>query len=218
MPDKPALLTLVKVEENESSSVNSAKESQSLLSILTEESAENNAVEMEDTPTVSSQPLFGKIEIDGDSETPAQGQLLQQIVVDSADSGAKPLLGVVDVQSDGAPEAEVVATEEVAMSAPADGSVSTLQYANYFSFITALILSGFAAVLIFRKASSFSAERLMSAGHLFALGCGVFVLHTFFNVYLYSTYLNGARETLPLAFALSAWVLVARLTLPAGSI
>ncbi|MEM7791142.1 MAG: hypothetical protein AAF546_07065, partial [Verrucomicrobiota bacterium] len=47
--------------------------------------------------------------------------------------------------------------------------------------------------------------------HIFALGCGIFVLHGFFNTYLYSTYLSGSRESLPLTFSFAVWVVIAPL-------
>lgn len=87
-------------------------------------------------------------------------------------------------------------------------SISVFQYVTYISFVLNFVLAGFAAVILFKKASKILDERFSVSMRSLAAGAAFVVLHGFFVTYLYASYLNDPSRTSPLVMTLSLWIIL----------
>lgn len=117
-------------------------------------------------------------------------------------SKSKSLLGATS-QGDAV---EGVASETVAVSEPGQ-SITAFQGAIYVSFVLTFCLAGFAAVVLFRKASKVAEKRFAVGAKALAVASGLIALHGFFATYLYANYLNG-EGAVPLFVMMGLWAVV----------
>jgi hypothetical protein len=101
---------------------------------------------------------------------------------------------------------EVVASEAVAVE-EAGQTITAFQGAIYVSFVLTFCLAGFAAVVLFRKASKIAEARFVMGAKSLGIASGLIALHGFFATYLYANYLNGEGAA-PLFVTLALWALV----------
>ena len=100
----------------------------------------------------------------------------------------------------------IVATEAVGVN-DVGQSISAFQGAIYVSFVLTFCLAGFAAVVLFRKASKIAEARFVVGAKALAVASGVIALHGFFATYLYANYLNG-EGAIPLPLMMVLWAFV----------
>ena len=109
-----------------------------------------------------------------------------------------------DQENSVAEVSEVVASETVAVP---DRTITTFQGAIYVSFVLTFCLAGFAAVVLFRKASKIAEARFVMSAKALGITAGLIALHGFFATYLYANYLNG-EGAVPLFVTMALWAFV----------
>ena len=106
------------------------------------------------------------------------------------------------------PDVTTVIQEETSPLVESNDSITSLQGVTYGSFILACCLAGFASIIIFRKALKVSAKRFSFGAKMLSLAYLIIAFNSFFGVYLYSNFLNGDAELVPLAVPILSWILV----------
>ena len=138
--------------------------------------------------------------------------LLTSIPPVSKSSSAKKssLLTSVDQSSKSAQSSN--SSEAVSANAteavPAEGrTITAFEGAIYGSFVLTFCLAGFAAVVLFRKASKVAEARFVMGAKALAVASGIIALHGFFATYLFANYLKG-EGSIPLFVTVALWALV----------
>ncbi len=136
--------------------------------------------------------------------------------VGKSDSGEKPDLTSSGSESVGG-GSNVKQLSEMAISGArevADGSaagdsasISSFQGIIYGSFVLTFCLAGFAAVILFRKASKAAEDRFVLGSRALASLCGLFSIYGFFVTYLFANYLNGNTDQAPVLPSIAIWVI-----------
>lgn len=98
-------------------------------------------------------------------------------------------------------------TSEGMPDAAGGETITTFQGAIYASFVLTFCLAGFAAVVLFRKASKIAEARFIVGAKALGAACGLIALHGFFATYLYANYLNG-EGAIPLFVMMVLWAFV----------
>jgi hypothetical protein len=116
------------------------------------------------------------------------------------------------LETKSASPAPVAKTEMVAaregLAAGEGATITAFQGAIYSSFVLTFCLAGFAAVMLFRKASKVAEARFVVSTKTLAIASIIVALHGFFTTYLFANYLNGEGTTAPLVITMALWVLV----------
>jgi hypothetical protein len=125
-------------------------------------------------------------------------------VAKSTPAKKSALLTSVDQSSKSTEAVEVVSSEGIA----AEGkTITAFQGAIYASFVLTFCLAGFAAVVLFRKASKIAEARFIKSAKALAIASGLIALHGFFATYLFANYLNGTG-VIPLFVTMALWAFV----------
>lgn len=94
-----------------------------------------------------------------------------------------------------------------ASSVVAEGqSITAFQAVNYASLVLCFCLAGFAAVVLFRKASKIAEARFITGAKALGGAFGLTALHGVFTTYLYANYLNDPSVGAPLVVSLLIWI------------
>jgi len=88
------------------------------------------------------------------------------------------------------------------------GGITAFQVATYGSFVLTFCLAGFAAVVLFRKATKIVEKRFVFSTKAFAIAAGLVSLFGFFATFLYTNDLRVGSSAAPLVFSMMVWVLV----------
>jgi hypothetical protein len=102
---------------------------------------------------------------------------------------------------------DVAATETIGAVVSEGQTITAFQGAIYGSFVLTFCLAGFAAVVLFRKASKIAEARFVAGAKALAVAAGLIALHGFFATYLFANYLNG-EGAIPLFVTMASWALV----------
>jgi hypothetical protein len=87
-------------------------------------------------------------------------------------------------------------------------SIITFQGVSYASFILTFCLSGFAAVVVFRKALNVSVKRFSIGAKILSLAYLIIAFNSFFGAYLYNKFLSAGDTSVPLTIPILSWILV----------
>ncbi len=138
--------------------------------------------------------------------TPAKkASWLTSVDQSSAQSSGSSSLLTSDSRGESVAAVAVVASEAVATDAVK--TISAFQGTIYVSFVLTFCLAGFAAVVLFRKASKIVEARFVMSMKALGIASGLIALHGFFATYLFANYLNG-EGAVPLFVAMALWAFV----------
>lgn len=85
-------------------------------------------------------------------------------------------------------------------------SITAFQAINYASLVLGFCLAGFAAVVLFRKASKIAEARFITGAKALGGAFALTALHGVFTTYLYANYLNDPSVGAPLVVSLLIWI------------
>ncbi|CAA6689715.1 MULTISPECIES: hypothetical protein [unclassified Lentimonas] len=113
-----------------------------------------------------------------------------------------------DLQTDASTQSsEVISTTATELVSAEGQTITAFQGAIYGSFVLTFCLAGFAAVVLFRKASKVAEARFVAGAKTLAAASGLIALYGFFATYLFANYLKG-EGNIPLFVTVALWVLV----------
>jgi len=101
-----------------------------------------------------------------------------------------------------------VETVEAGASTAEPGGIGLLQVGTYVSFVLGFILAGFAAVMLFRKATKGLEPRFLVGARVLGGALALAAMHGFFATFLYTSYLGSETGTTPLALTTAIWIVL----------